>query len=306
MNDLAIQRLINQQRLPDSFIEVVNDVYQPICTALALQFGEARSAPVIGINGCPGSGKSTMALFLKAILEERYELSVVVLSIDDFYKTKQQRLELANDVHPLLATRGVPGTHDVAMAQRLLFQLKEFNHELGCRIPRFDKASDDRLPKEHQDQIVHAPDLIILEGWCVAATPQSDVELEQPINTLEETKDAKGVWRAYVNQQLAKDYQSLFSQIDYLIVLQPPDANIVLKWRIQQEQKLRDKLRAKLLKQGGFDTGRMGMSDEQIAIFVMHYERLVRHMIKQLPPLANSLITLDENRQVIELSIRSQ
>ncbi len=37
----------------------------------------------------------------------------MLLSIDDYYLSKIERLRISQKVHPLLITRGVPGTHDI-------------------------------------------------------------------------------------------------------------------------------------------------------------------------------------------------
>src|SRR5689334_11864372 len=79
----------------------------------------------IGINGAQGSGKSTLAALLHDLLEDGAGLRTVVLSIDDFYRTRAERQGLAREVHPLLETRGVPGTHDVALARHVLARLRE-------------------------------------------------------------------------------------------------------------------------------------------------------------------------------------
>ena len=81
------------------------------------KYQTARDKPlIIGINGSQGSGKSTLADYLCTMLNERYQLRCVSLSLDDFYLTKLERQQLASQVHPLLETRGVPGTHDIPLA----------------------------------------------------------------------------------------------------------------------------------------------------------------------------------------------
>ena len=74
--------------------------------------------PILGIAGSQGSGKSTLA---KAVAERFGGAS---LSLDDVYLTKAERAAMAARVHPLFATRGPPGTHDLGLLNRLLDRLQ--------------------------------------------------------------------------------------------------------------------------------------------------------------------------------------
>jgi len=74
---------------------------------------------IFGMCGAQGSGKSTLARALAGRFPR-----AVALSIDDFYLTRAERLRLAKEVHPLLATRGVPGTHDLDLANAVLTALE--------------------------------------------------------------------------------------------------------------------------------------------------------------------------------------
>src|SRR5690606_6884947 len=75
--------------------------------------------PVHAIAGLQGTGKSTLSLQLAELGRER-GLVVVPLSIDDFYLGHAERQRLGREVHPLCATRGAPGTHDVPLACAVL------------------------------------------------------------------------------------------------------------------------------------------------------------------------------------------
>ena len=67
---------------------------------------------VLGLSGLQGSGKSTLARVIKTQAEQR-GWPTEVLSLDDFYYSRSEREALAHQVHPLLRTRGVPGTHEI-------------------------------------------------------------------------------------------------------------------------------------------------------------------------------------------------
>ena len=201
----------------------------------------SRSKPfVFGLCGAQGSGKSTVA----GVLERRLSaagLSAATLSIDDLYLTGEQRARLARDVHPLLRTRGVPGTHDRAAAWAAISAAAEPG---PIRLPRFDKALDEPHAPEAW-QVVQGPlDVLILEGWCVGASPETPQSLAKPVNALEKDEDADGRWRAWVNAQLAGDYQRLFARLDMLALLKAPSPDVVAGWRREQEHHLRRSLAA--------------------------------------------------------------
>ena len=277
-----IKALIQEQGLPDSFNELVKNYYQPLAATMARRF-ELRNSPtkgtwMVGLQGTQGSGKSTCALFLKEILEQAFQLKTVVLSIDDFYLTRAERLTLSNDIHPLLKTRGVPGTHDLKLLQQTLEQLSALKSHEFFRIPRFDKAIDDRKPKADWDEIEGPVDIVILEGWCVGIDAQDESALERPINDLEAQEDQTGTWRNYVNNQLRGVYGDLYRQLEYLIVLQAPSFNCVHEWRLLQENKLRNKLQLV----GNANDDQKLMTAEQIARFIAHYQRLTQQALSTL------------------------
>ena len=70
---------------------------------------------LVGLAGGQGTGKTTTSSLIKIILTKYFNLNVFKISIDDFYKTRKERISLSKNVHPMLLTRGVPGTHDINM-----------------------------------------------------------------------------------------------------------------------------------------------------------------------------------------------
>lgn len=252
---------------------------------------EARLPPagapplVVGLCGAQGSGKSTLAAAWVQHLAAR-GVPVAALSIDDLYLGHDARGALAHDVHPLFATRGVPGTHDVALGLDILARL---DRGLAAPIPRFDKAHDDRLPAERWDEAPAGTRVVILEGWCVGARAQQDDALVAPLNDLERDEDPAGLWRRHVNAALAGDYQRLFARIDLLVLLAAPGFAIVQQWRTQQERDLRART-------GG------GMADSAIARFIAHYERLTRHILAEMPARADLVIALDTERRPVSVT----
>ena len=236
------------------------------------------------IAGLQGTGKSTLSAQMAA-LAARDGRRVVVLSIDDFYLGHGARQALGLRIHPLCATRGAPGTHDVALACAVIDSLRAGR---PTALPRFDKIGDDCLP-ETEWPVVHAPDLVILEGWFLKVPPETDAELQSPVNTLERTEDPDGTWRRWSNAALAREYPPLWRRLDRLLFLQGPGFDIVPTWRWQQEQTLQ-----------AAHPDRQAMSQAQVERFVQFFERVSRQAMRTLPGIADRTIRLDAQRHPLE------
>ncbi|HHQ13954.1 MAG TPA: phosphoribulokinase, partial [Chromatiales bacterium] len=193
-----LDQFITEHRLPAAFSELARTHFTLLAHWAGLKRDPGRTL-FLGINGAQGTGKSTLADFLRVTLESVAGWRVACLSIDDFYLTRHERERLAQDIHPLLRTRGVPGTHDMAMLADCVQRLGELDRGETLALPRFDKATDDRAPVDSWPTITGPIDLIILEGWCVGSRPQTDAELQEPVNALEREQDADGSWRRFVN-----------------------------------------------------------------------------------------------------------
>jgi len=240
---------------------------------------------VVGVCGSQGSGKSTVCKTLTTRLTQA-GLRVANLSLDDLYLPLAERVTLARNVHPLLRTRGVPGTHDTKLGVRTLNALA---HGGQVPMPRFDKSVDDRRPKARWDSVEGPAQVVFFEGWCVGARPQTLGPLDQPVNELEANEDVDGRWRRYVNDALGGEYQSLFAKIDFLVLLAAPSFDVVLQWRTQQEHELRDR--------SGDKSG--VMTDAALVRFIQHYERLTRHILIEMPGRADLVIRLSPERAVL-------
>lgn len=248
----------------------------------------SRSAPcsrppcsVYAIGGVQGTGKSTLAAQLVDLARSR-KLHAVTLSIDDFYLGRRTRQQLGRSVHPLLATRGPPGTHDIALACEVLDQLRD---RRPTRLPHFDKIADRRWPPSRWP-LVRDADLVVFEGWFLKTPAQADAELRAPVNALEREEDRDGTWRAYCNTALRRDYPQLWSRLDRLLFLQPPGFDVVPGWRWQQEQTLQAE-----------NPGRQAMTRLQVERFVQLFERVSRHSLHTLPAIADWTLQLDSHRR---------
>ncbi len=245
---------------------------------------------VLGLCGAQGAGKSTVAAALRDRLTAD-GVRVAILSLDDLYLGTAARDRLARDVHPLLRTRGVPLTHDVAQGIAVIDAIRA-GHAVA--LPRFDKARDEPEPVECWPMAPPAIDLLIFEGWCVGARAQSPAALVQPVNALEREQDAGGDWRRAVNIALANEYAALFGRIDRLVLLAAPGFEVVARWRAEQEETLRRRLAAAGRPIDGL------MDDAAITRFVAHYERLTRWILEEMPDRADLVLPLDAMRRLSE------
>ncbi len=262
--------------------------YLPLCKKL-FEFYKSKNKPLlIGVSGGQGSGKSTIAKIFKIILQTKFKLNIVYFSIDDFYKTIYERKKMSRLVHPLFMTRGVPGTHDVKMLYKVIKNLRQKNFNT-IRIPKFDKSIDNRSKKKFWQKVKNKPDIIFFEGWCVGAKPQLPKDLRKPINILEKFEDAKLTWRKKVNNELKTNYKKIFNLIDKKVYLKVPNFDYVLKWRILQEKKLKNK------------TKRKTMNKKEVKRFIMFYERITKNMKKNYTK-NDIIIFLDKKHKIKSVS----
>lgn len=283
------QRFLQQHQLPSDYLIAINNYFIDLARQLNRQFECAKRPLIVGINGCQGSGKSTLAALLVELLTDQHKRHAISLSIDDFYLTRDARQQLAQAQHPLLATRGVPGTHDTTLMLDSLQELTAASGEVA--VPRFDKTQDDRLPPSEWSRIQAPLDLIILEGWCLGAQPQTEQQLQNPVNALESSEDSDGRWRQFSNQQLSGAYQQINAQVDFWVMLAAPSFDCVNAWRLEQEEKL--------------PPGPQVMTRSAIARFIQHYQRITEQLLVDLPAQVDVLYALDEKRSITRQVIRS-
>ena len=268
--------------------------YIPISFWIEKKYKEKGKTLFLGLSGGQGTGKTTTTGILKIILKKFFKRRIHVSSIDDFYKALDDRDKISNKIHPLLKTRGVPGTHDINLVKNFfnIIRKKKFKK---IKIPKFEKAMDNRLEKKYWFNIKQKPEIVILEGWCVGARPQSNSLIKRQINILEKYEDKDLKWRKYVNEKLKKEYKNLFAMIDHFIFIKIPNFNMVLKWRVLQEKKLKEKshLNKKI------------MTYNEIKRFIMFYERITLQMMKDLSKSASVVLYLKKNHEIKKVLFRS-
>ena len=279
--ETKIDKFKNKERMIKSFLI-------PLCFWISKK-ADKKKPYFVGLAGGQGTGKTTTSSLLKIILTKYFKLKVFKISIDDFYKTRKERISLSKRVHPMLLTRGVPGTHDIDMILNFFRRVKSIKFK-RIKLPTFNKAIDDRFNKKHWFDLKDKPDVIIFEGWCVGAKSEKNNSLKKTINSLERVKDDKQIWRKYVNQQLKIKYKNLYSQLNCLIYLKAKNFSLLQKWRLKQERKL-------LLKSKKNSRLKI-MNKEDVLNFMQTYQRITQNMFKNMPKYASIILNLNSNHQI--------
>ncbi|MDC3085391.1 uridine kinase [Candidatus Pelagibacter sp.] len=260
----------------------------PLCFWISKKANKKRPY-FVGLAGGQGTGKTTISSLIRIILTKYFKLNVFRISIDDFYKTRKERINLSKRVHPMLLTRGVPGTHDINMMLNF-FKKSKFKKFKRLKLPTFNKAIDDRFNKKKWYDLKNKPDVIIFEGWCVGAKSENSITLKRTINSMEKLEDQRQIWRKYVNQQLKTKYKNLYSQLNCLIYLKAKNFSLLQKWRLKQERKLwlKSKKNSKL----------KIMNRGDVINFMQTYQRITQNMFKNMPKYASIIFNLNNNHQI--------
>ena len=268
--------------------KIIKSFLIPISFWIAKKAEKKRSY-IVGLSGGQGSGKTTISSIISIILRKYFKLNVFTISIDDFYKKRKERFLLSKKIHPSLMTRGVPGTHDINMMLDFFKRIKRKEFR-SLKLPKFNKAIDDRCNKKLWYSIKKRPDIIIFEGWCVGAKAEKNNTLKQPINSFEKLRDKKLIWRRYVNKQLQSKYKQLYDQLNCLLYLKSNNFSLLRKWRIKQETKLR-------LKNKRSNRNKI-MSNKEVINFMQTYQRVTQNMLKTVPKNASIILNLNTNHQI--------
>jgi D-glycerate 3-kinase len=194
----------------------------------ALQLKNYAKPLIQGILAPQGTGKTTLTSIMSIILAY-FDLKVNSLSLDDLYKTYNERLKLRHN-DPRLLWRGPPGTHDIELGIKVLEQVCQ--GESPIFIPRFDKSLHQGQGDRIASEIVERVDILFFEGWFVGMRPVEEnlfAHAPDPINTPEDRQFALD------NNQRLQEYWPLWSKIDRLLILYPLDYHWSLQWRQSAE-----------------------------------------------------------------------
>ena len=281
------EKFKNKDRMIRSFLI-------PVCFWIAKKTNK-KVPLIIGLAGGQGTGKTTITSIITIILKKYFKLDIFKISIDDFYKTRKQRTLLSKNKHSLLMTRGVPGTHDIDIMLNFFKKIKVKKFKI-LKLPKFNKAVDDRYSKSLWYKIQSKPDVVILEGWCVGARSQNFTELKKPINSLEKAHDQNFKWRQYVNYQLKTKYKKLFNQLDCLLFLKAKNFSLLRRWRLKQEKKLwlksKNKKNLKI------------MNKSEVKNFMDTYQRITQQMFKDMSKYSSIVMNLNNNQEIKNIKYR--
>jgi len=270
--------------------DLSKDFFQETVIPLGVYFNllpQQERPYLICFTGGQGSGKTTLSNFIQLFLRKACGRSSIGFSIDDIYKTKEDRKRLANNVHPLCRVRGVPGTHDIQMGLETLDALFAAGPSTLTPIPAFSKLLGQCKPKSTWQVFKGRPDYIFFDAWCGGAKPLSEKDWKPPMNALELEEDPEGIWSKWSNKELAGDYQRLFDRFDLLVVIKVPNMDHIYQSRWLQEQTLAKTLTDPELQ-------KKIMTREEVDRFVMHYERLTHYVQEEVPAFADIVIERDD------------
>ena len=274
-------------------IKSLKKTYIPLSFWIENKYKKKGKTLFLGFSGGQGAGKTTIAGILKIILTKYFKRNTQIISIDDFYKTLEERNKMSIMVHPLFKTRGVPGTHDISLIKRFFNFIKKKKFK-KFKTPKFSKNLDDRLKKKYWFNVSKRPEIVIFEGWCVGAKPQPNLLMKRPVNILEKYYDKYKIWREYVNGKLKNDYKKIFKRIDHFIFIKIPNFKMVFKWRLLQEEKMKKKSHS----------NKNIMTYYEIKRFIMFYERITLQMLKDLSKSASVVMLLKKNHEIKKIFFR--
>jgi D-glycerate 3-kinase len=258
---------------------------------LATRTREPGTTLLLGINGPQGGGKSTTA----AGVVQRARaagLAAVALSIDDFYLTRDQQVDLASR-HPgnrYLEHRGYPGTHDVALGVATLDALRTAHAGDEVALPVYDKGAHagrgDRAARSAWPTVSGPIDLVVFEGWMLGFTP-AEAEPDEP---------ALQVAAAHLGA-----YAAWTERLDAFVHLEAEDLDAIVEWRIDAERARRN-------------AGAAGLTDDDARDYIERFLPAYRLWVPALRaglrgrggrPIPSLTVRLGRDRDPLEIATRT-
>lgn len=238
---------------PERFLITLWRLWLPLSLYLISKRRELNRPFIQGILGGQGTGKTTLAKILKLIMAD-FGYSLISLSLDDLYKTYEERQTLQK-LDPRLIWRGPPGTHDIELGIQILDHLKNSDPVTTIALPRFDKSAYNGMGERTTSEIISTVDIVLFEGWFVGVKPIDPCQFcSAPHPILNETDRE---FARDINEKL-RDYLPLWERLDQLMIFYPIDYRLSLQWRLDAEREMKAR-------------GKSGMSDEEICQFVEYF-----------------------------------
>lgn len=250
----------------------------------AMLAGDLKGRPdrpfILGVSGGQGAGKSTLCARVSYLLAAD-GLRCLTLALDDFYLPKATRAALADTIHPNCMTRGVPGTHDIALLNETLSALRQATPDMQTPLPVFSKSHDDRLPPTQWQAFTGRPDIILLEGWCVGG--RTAFMADRAPTAWEQETDPQAIWKEWTLRQAAS-YEPIWDSCDATMLLRQESFDAVIDSRWLQEQ------------DNAAQSGVWQFEDRQaVAAFCAHYESWTLAIWQHLPATAAYTIIRDQS-----------
>ncbi|CEG50459.1 Predicted kinase [Plasmopara halstedii] len=253
LSDQALRRRVDDYYIPmfKWTIEVVEAVQK--------KQGDAKHCVCVGISCPQGGGKTTLSVFMQEALAFVGK-KCAVMSMDDVYWKYDQQMAIAkaNPGNPLLQYRGNPGTMDVSLLMRIVYECKTSTNVIA--LPRYDKSCNngrgDRAPFCDWDRRLGPLDVLIIEGWCMGFQAVEDPVLGMSANM------------KAVNEEL-RAFNKFYEELDALIVIQIDNLDWIYDWREQPEQLLRE-------------AGKPAMTSDEVRDFVDRFMPAYKTYLKTL------------------------
>lgn len=217
---------------------------------------------IIYVSGPQGSGKTYTSKKLYEHLVRKYgdSKSIAYVSLDDLYLTHEDQLKVNEQYkgNKLLQGRGLPGTHDMPLLNKVLQNILQGTGEKEdseyLHIPRYDKSKfNGEGDRSELVMKCKAPvDICMIEGWFLGFTPLLSTEDEEPL-LAGDMVDINAKLFIY------SDLMWNNPEINSLgIVFATDHISNVYEWRKEQEHE-------------SININGTGMTDEQVVQFVDRY-----------------------------------
>ena len=239
---------------------------------------------IIGLSALPGTGKTTLGLFVEQIaLILNFKISVI--SLDDFYLPA---CEMKNAVlhNPWNVSRGFPGTHSISLMEQKLFDWKKTGI---LNVPVYDKSLRSGLGDRSMWK-TETPDLVILEGWFLGIHPY--FKSDQTINFLDSSLSKEEINFGKKIQTNLLSYLRVWNLLDKIWHIKPECFEYMNDWKCEQEEQML-KIKGSSLK------------GQKLIDFL----RMLNYCIPQKSfDLINSnvLVIINKNRELIKVSINNK
>ena len=189
---------------------------------------------IIGFSGLPGSGKSTLGIWIDNVARDM-NLDIKVISLDDFYLPGIE-MDIAMNGNPWNVPRGFPGSHSIEL---LNDSLDVFLKTGVLKSPIFDKSlRDGKGDRSGWSDL--KPKVLILEGWFVGCEPISNLEEIDYSNQDEfnlRLTEIEKKFRHSIQQSLTQ-YSEIWKKFDKIWHLKSSQFNNTILWKTQQEEEM--------------------------------------------------------------------